>query len=249
MQNESPLVPIAERLRDDVSRLRFGPPVRHVYNPLDYGWASHREYLSRFGRGKNKVLIVGMNPGYFGMVQTGVPFGDVDMIRDWLGIHESVRRPRVEHSKRPIAGFECHRHEVSGQRFWGWARVRFGAPERFFARFFVHNYCPLCFLQESGANLPADKLPRSRSRERLFAACDRALQAVVEALAVRNAIALGRFAEEHVERALGATLASTCVPHPSPANPQANRGWARMMDGAVAALERQRSCRSRIDVG
>src|SRR5688572_32536315 len=99
-----------------------------------------------------------MNPGPFGMAQTGVPFGDVAMVRDWLGIVAAVAKPRDEHPKRPVLGFECQRSEVSGARLWGWARARFGTPQRFFERFFVANYCPLAFMESSGAN-------RTRSEE------------------------------------------------------------------------------------
>src|SRR5437667_173558 len=122
MAARSGLVPIARRLRDDVSALRFEGLVAHVYNPLTYAWAPHHEYLERYGRGRRDVLIVGMNAGYFGMVQTGVPFGDVEMVRDWLVIQQAVKRPNDEHPRRPIEGFSCRRHDVSGQRLWGWAR-------------------------------------------------------------------------------------------------------------------------------
>src|SRR5436305_2631779 len=180
------LIAIAERLREALATLRFGEPVCHVYNPLFYAWRPHCEYLRRFAR-QPEVLIVGMNAGYFGMAQTGVPFGDVVMVRDWLGIEAPVDRPPDEHPKRPIVGFACHRREVSGQRLWGWARDAFGTPERFFARFFVLNYCPLCFLGETGANLALDKLPAA-SRTRLVEACDRALHAAAIALNVRYVV-------------------------------------------------------------
>ncbi|HKJ89152.1 MAG TPA: single-stranded DNA-binding protein, partial [Gammaproteobacteria bacterium] len=132
----------------------------HVYNPLDYARNPHRRYLERYGRGRREVLLVGMNPGPYGMVQTGVPFGDVGMVRDWMGIEGEVGHPRREHPKRPVEGFGCTRGEASGRRLWGWARDRFGAAEAFFERFYVANYCPLAFFEESGANRTPDKLPR-----------------------------------------------------------------------------------------
>jgi single-strand selective monofunctional uracil DNA glycosylase len=229
------LVAVARRLCRDVSPLRFGTPVCHVYNPLDYAWAPHREYLERYGEGRHGVLIVGMNPGYFGMAQTGIPFGDVTMVRDWLGIRREVKRPASEHPKRPIAGFDCKRAEVSGQRLWGWAQERFVTPERFFARFFVHNYCPLCFLGESGVNLPADCLV-ARDRQSLFVPCNRALRAIAQIVHARYAIGVGRFAEGHVTAVLGDIARCGGVPHPSPANPGANRDWSAAMDRALADI-------------
>ncbi len=38
-----------------------------------------------------------------------------------------------QHPKRPIEGFDCARSEVSGRRLWGWAALRFGSAETFFA--------------------------------------------------------------------------------------------------------------------
>ena len=235
MPRASSLVVIAQKLRGEVSRLRFGPPVYHVYNPLFYAWAPHREYLQRYGRDRPEALIVGMNAGYFGMAQTGVPFGDVVMVRDWLGIEGRVLRPNDEHPKRPIDGFACRRREVSGQRLWGWARDAFGTPERFFARYFVVNYCPLCFLGETGANLALDKLPAA-SRERLEHACDRALGAAATALNVRYAIGLGHFAARRVAAVLGNEVVCGAAPHPSPANASIGPHWAREMERALAAM-------------
>src|SRR5262245_50837480 len=112
---------IATDLARKTGRLRFGPPVAFVYNPLIYARKNYSQYVTRFGRPPREILLVGMNPGPFGMAQTGVPFGEVSMVRDWLGICEKVGRPPREHPKRPVRGFDCHRREVSGQRLWGWA--------------------------------------------------------------------------------------------------------------------------------
>ena len=123
------LVEISRSLSERVAGLRFADPVCCVYNPLEYARAPHELYLSRYGGGTKEVLLLGMNPGPFGMAQTGVPFGDVAMVRDWLGIVAAVTKPRDEHPKRPVLGFDCHRSEVSGARLWGWARDRFGTPQ------------------------------------------------------------------------------------------------------------------------
>src|SRR5437870_3656643 len=139
------LVRISRALARDVQRLTFGPPVTHVYNPLDYAGRLHEAYLRQYGGGRKAVVLLGMNPGPFGMAQTGVPFGDVSVVRDWLGLRAEVGRPDREHPKRPVSGLDCPRGEVSGTRLWGWARDRFGTPQRFFDRFFVVNYCPLAF--------------------------------------------------------------------------------------------------------
>ncbi len=227
---------ISDALAARLDRLRFSPPVTHVYDPLTYARAPHAAYLERYGSPPKEVVLVGMNPGPWGMAQTGVPFGEVTAVREWLQIEGPVGRPAHEHPKRPVAGFSCHRSEVSGSRVWGWARARFGTPERFFARFFVANYCPLLFLEEGGRNRTPDKLPASE-REPLFAACDQALRQTVLALSPRLVVGIGRFAEQRARVALhGLDLRLGRVTHPSPANPAANRGWEDLVTQELRAL-------------
>jgi single-strand selective monofunctional uracil DNA glycosylase len=227
---------INRRLVRDLADLEFGPPVAYVYNPLVYARRSAERYLERFARPGPEALFLGMNPGPFGMAQTGVPFGEVAMVRDWMGIEEPVGRPQNEHPKRPILGFDCPRSEVSGARVWGWARERFGPPEEFFARFFVWNYCPLVFLEEGGRNRTPDKLPAAE-RGSLFEACDRALVALVEHLGPAQVIGVGKFAEDRAREALGEDAPPVGrILHPSPASPLANRGWAPQAEAQLAAL-------------
>jgi single-strand selective monofunctional uracil DNA glycosylase len=228
---------ITLELRAKVKDLHFGPPVTHVYRPLEYAWLSHRRYLRRFGGRPREILLLGMNPGPWGMVQTGIPFGDVERVRDWLGIEARVERPLPEHPRRPVEGFACRRREVSGRRLWGWARDRFGTPERFFTRFFVANYCPLCFLEESGRNRTPDRLP-ARERGVLFDVCDEALRRVTEFLAPSVVVGVGGFARRRAREALdGLGVRIGLAPHPSPASPRANQGWSAQMDAALAALD------------
>lgn len=230
------LVVIARRLRDDVDRLAFAQPVAYVYNPLDYAWKPHRAYLERYGRVRPRVILLGMNPGPFGMAQTGVPFGDVGMVRGWLDIEAPVERPAREHPKRPVCGFQCPRGEVSGQRLWGWARKNFATPRRFFERFFVANYCPLSFIEASGRNRTPDKLPRLECAA-LFNACDTALRRTVERLRPEFVVGVGRFAADRAASALkGTGIKLGVMPHPSPASPAANRGWAAQATRALEEL-------------
>jgi len=219
---------IARDLSSEVDHLTFAPPVTHVYNPLDYAWPAHHQYLELYGRGLKEILFLGMNPGPWGMAQTGVPFGEVASVRDWLGISAEIGRPVVEHQKRPILGLGCTRSEVSGARLWGWARQLFQTPEHFFERFFIANYCPLVFMEASGRNRTPDKLP-AKEREPLLAACDRALRRTVEHLRPRLVVGVGGFAERRAATALeGSGVAIGRILHPSPASPAANRGWSEV---------------------
>jgi single-strand selective monofunctional uracil DNA glycosylase len=230
------LIHVSRALSRAVSKLEFADPVTHVYNPLQYARRSHELYLNRFGGDPKEVVLVGMNPGPFGMAQTGVPFGDVAHVRDWLGIQARVDRPAQEHPKRPVLGFECNRSEVSGSRLWGWARDRFGTPECFFSRFFVVNYCPLLFIEQSGRNRTPDKL-RAEEREALLPPCDEALRACIEILEPKLVVGIGVWAAKRAEGALddGGIRMGTLL-HPSPASPKANRGWARQAERELKSL-------------
>lgn len=228
------LVSISRELRKQVDALQFSAPVSHVYNPLGYARVPHEAYLSKWGNGPKQALLLGMNPGPFGMAQTGVPFGDVAMVRDFLEVTGKVGRPEREHPKRPIAGFDCARGEVSGKRLWGFAQQRFGTAPRFFEGFFVVNYCPLVFMEESGANRTPDKLPKAE-QQALFSACDRALAQTVELLRPRFVIGVGAFASSRAKVALpGFEGVIATISHPSPASPKANRGWAELVEQELA---------------
>ena len=230
------LVEVVSDLVEDVRELEFGPPVTCVYNPLEYARGPHELYLRRYGAAPKEVLLLGMNPGPWGMAQTGVPFGEVGTVRDWLRLDGAIGRPDPEHPKRPVRGFDCPRSEVSGRRLWGWARERFGTPERFFSRFLVWNYCPLVFMEESGRNRTPDRLGAAEAAP-LLAACDRALVRAVEHLAPRWVVGVGRFAKARARSALaGRGVEVGSILHPSPASPEANRGWSETVEAQLREL-------------
>ncbi|MCC7151923.1 MAG: single-stranded DNA-binding protein [Rubrivivax sp.] len=237
------LMQAADEMSGALAALRFAPPVAHVYDPLQYARAPYEAYVSRFGAHRKRVVLLGMNPGPFGMMQTGVPFGEVSAVRDWMGIVEPVQRPVHEHPKRPIEGFACRRSEVSGRRLWGWAGETFGAAEDFFRDWFVLNYCPLVFLGESGRNLTPDKLPLAE-RAALAAICDEHLARSLQALQPQWAIGVGGFAQRRLqgvvshnaEAAWARTIQVGQILHPSPASPAANRGWAAAVEDTLRPL-------------
>jgi single-strand selective monofunctional uracil DNA glycosylase len=227
---------IIEALLKELQPLRFGPPVTHVYNPLQYAQKSYKAYLKLYGRRPKEVVLLGMNPGPWGMAQTGIPFGEVSAVKRWLRIEAPVGSPRSTHPKRPVLGFECPRREVSGRRFWGWARDVFGTPERFFKRFFVSNYCPLLFIESSGRNRTPNQLTRAEQKP-LFEACDRALRRTIEWLKPRYVVGVGNFAKERALEVLDdLDVIIGSVTHPSPANPKANKGWDPLATQALKDL-------------
>jgi single-strand selective monofunctional uracil DNA glycosylase len=227
---------IRRTLSERVMSLTFASPVAYVYNPIDYAREPYRNYCNTYGNGHKQAIFLGMNPGPWGMAQTGIPFGDVNMVTQWLGIEGSVSSPPDEHPKRPIRGFQCPRGEVSGRRLWGWAKSRFGRPDRFFKRFWVANYCPLVFMEKSGRNRTPDKLKKNEKRI-LFDACDEALRRMVDLLQPDHVIGIGIFAYQQAAAALTEMdLKVGRISHPSPANPKANRGWDDLIERELSEM-------------
>lgn len=232
------LIASTQRLAEELRELEFSPPVAYVYRTLDYTWQAHRQYLERFGKGRKRVVFLGMNPGPFGMAQTGIPFGEVAAVRDWMGIETPIGKPVCEHPKRPIEGFSCKRSEVSGRRLWGLFAERFDNAAGFFQNHFVLNFCPLVWMSATGANLTPDKLSAVEMAP-VEQACLKHLQEVIGLLEPAFLIGVGGFAEERMLRAAeacGSRATIGRVLHPSPASPAANRGWAEVASRQLAEL-------------
>lgn len=232
-----PLIEVSRSLARECEKLDLTGAAHTIYNPLIYARDPHEAYLDRYGAPPKKVIFLGMNPGPFGMAQTGVPFGEVQTVREWLGITGTVGTPPRPHPRRPVEGFSCTRSEVSGRRLWGLFRDRYGTPDAFFADHLVANYCPLVFMTESGANTTPDKLPRGH-REALFEVCDGHLQRLLEVTGAGTVVGVGRFAAARAglvveEIRADARPRVVTILHPSPASPAANRGWG---DAVVRTL-------------
>ena len=233
------MIASAARLKEKCRELNFAGNIETVYNPLEYAWAPYEQYLRRFASPPKKTVFLGMNPGPWGMAQTGVPFGEIGAVKNWLKIEAPVTKPAHEIPKRPVTGFSCSRSEVSGRRVWGLMRKRFNTPEQFFTDHFIANYCPLIFFDTNGRNLTPDKL-KKEDRERLFHMCDRHLIETIELLQPVFLVGFGKFAESRllaVQESLpdGEKERRTVlrVLHPSPANPHANRGWEEQTETAL----------------
>lgn len=227
------LVDRTKTFSDEVDRLSFSFD-GYVYNPLDYAWEMHEQYLRSYVNPKPDLLFLGMNPGPFGMAQTGVPFGEVDSVRDWMGISGSVGKPPIEHAARPVRGFSIGRSEVSGRRLWALMARKFGTADQFFAKHAVMNYCPLVFVDggKTGKNVVPEKLPKAE-RLALDEICDAYLDDVVTLLRPKALVGVGKFAQKRLQRSadrLSLSLPVISILHPSPGNPQANRGWEEKVE-------------------
>jgi single-strand selective monofunctional uracil DNA glycosylase len=224
---------LTDALHARTSRLRFAGAVAHVYRPLGYAHALVRDYNARFGGGPKEVLFWGMNPGPFGMGQTGVPFGEVSVVRDWMKLTGEVKPPKDSHPKRPIEGLDCTRSEVSGKRLWGAVAKLHPTPDTFFKRAFVLNYCPLLFLSETGANVTPDKLTKEE-RAAISRACDPFVRDAIAYFKPKVVVGVGQYAEKRLREVCGDTVRIVCMLHPSPASPAANRGWEALAQKDLA---------------
>lgn len=229
------LVSVARDLVASLEGLKFAPPVTCVYNPLVYAWNLHEQYIRKHGGRRVEVLLIGMNPGPFGMAQTGVPFGDSTIVHNFHGITGQVESPVSYHPKRPIYGMQCPRPEISGQRLWGWARDRFGSPAEFFKHFWVYNYCPLVFMEASGKNRTPDKL-HPTERKSLETACNCALIKTISTLQPKFVIGIGKYAATRLQKCGITGVKIGDIIHPSPANPQANKDWFKKIEEQLTEL-------------
>jgi len=206
-------------------------PVRYISNPIDHAHQPHKMFLEKYLDGEKSVLFLGMNPGPWGMCQTGVPFGDIMSCESFLGIVAEVNKcVPGQHPKRPILGFSCKRKEVSGSRFWTFFKSICGRPENFFKSCFVLNYCPLAFMKDSGKNIGAAELSKEL-RDQVNQACDVALHRILGLLNVKLVVGVGKFAEgraKSVIKEYDLDISVGNLMHPSPINPAANKGWDKI---------------------
>jgi single-strand selective monofunctional uracil DNA glycosylase len=238
MSTSDELIHTGRVLADELRSLRFSDPVTHTYLTIDYAAAGHEAYLNQFGSSRKRVLLLGMNPGPYGMAQTGVPFGEVPAVRDWMGLRPEIGKPADEHPKRKILGMDCPKSEVSGRRLWGLFSQKFPKAEDFFKDHLVINYCPLIWMKDTGANLTPDKI-HAAEMVAVDAACQKHLRRVIEILKPGILIGVGGYAESQMiaaKQALGTDAMTGKILHPSPASPAANRGWAEVADRQLREL-------------
>lgn len=226
------LIQAGHELANELRPMLFSNPVTHTYLTVDYAREGYEAYLETYANSKKRVLLLGMNPGPYGMAQTGVPFGEIAAVRDWMMLSPQIGNPEHEHPKRKIRGMDCSKSEVSGRRLWGLFAERFPRAEDFFKDHLVINFCPLIWMKESGANLTPDKI-RAAEMSPVDAACQKHLRRLIEILEPQFLIGVGAYAEHQMltaQEQLGTKATIGKILHPSPASPAANRGWAEVAE-------------------
>ena len=226
------------QFRSQIESLRFSTGYV-VYDPLIYAWDLHEQYLLRYVNKPIETIFLGMNPGPFGMAQNGIPFGEINAVKDFLQLDGKVGKPPFEHPARPVLGMDVTRSEVSGKRLWALFSERYGNATFCFSSLTVVNYCPLVFMDRgpTGKNITPDKLPKTE-RIALETICDSYLVDIVSLLKPTNFIGVGKYAEKKLEKLFppqeGRIVDS--ILHPSPGNPQANKGWGEKVSAKLVSL-------------
>ncbi|XP_046397768.1 single-strand selective monofunctional uracil DNA glycosylase, partial [Ischnura elegans] len=217
------LLAIESALSNCLNELKFTSPVGYVYNPLDYAFHLHSMFVRKYCDSPKRLLFLGMNPGPWGMAQTGIPFGEVSVVRDWFELNAEVGRPAREHPQRQIQGLSCNRSETSGRRFWGLLRRICSTPERALANAAIYNHCPLLLLSESGRNITPAELKKEQL-DLIRKPCDAALVSVLRLLQVGVIVAVGKYAETRAKFVLRENpdlkehIVVFYLAHPSPRN-------------------------------
>jgi single-strand selective monofunctional uracil DNA glycosylase len=219
---------IINTLSHNCEKINFSGQGLVVYNPLNYAKLATAQYLDTYGQGRKEVLFLSLNPGPFGMAQTGIPFGDVYWVTKYLKIHNTIEQPKdAVHPKRPILGFDCTRKDVSADRFWKLISSFYPNATTFFQKNFLWTFAPLYFCDKSGKNITPDKI-NLVSRKELEQICLEALKNIILSLQVNNVISIGAYVYKNVLK-LDAEVLNKIevenIPHPSPLNPANNKGW------------------------
>ncbi|XP_047511589.1 single-strand selective monofunctional uracil DNA glycosylase [Pieris napi] len=205
---------------ESLKNIKLPETVTHVYNPTIYARDTFEMYIRKYCNTKKKIMFFGMNPGPWGMSQTGVPFGEISSVRDWLGIEGCVGKPLEENAARPVRGFDCTRTEVSGKRFWGLFKKLCGFPEVFFETSLVYNYINQQWMNSKGCNItPADF--KMSQMESLYNIGDLVFANVLRLYGVETVVAIGRFCLVRAQKAISQYILLKNVkviylPHPSP---------------------------------
>lgn len=145
-------------LNEKLGTLSFTSPVQFVYNPVKYAFDMYAAFLRKYCNSEKKILLLGMNPGPWGMVQTGIPFGEINMVKDWYKIEARINKPQRECPEREVMGLNCSRTEISGKRIYDFFKNISETPEVFFQDTYLYNFCPLALMQNGGKNITPSSL-------------------------------------------------------------------------------------------
>ncbi len=244
----------ARRWEDLAPALRRATGWR-IWNPGLYGETWHARFRRLYRPGQHPLVVFGLNPGPYGMAQTGIPFTDIRRLVSALPDLAAELRGRGERVEPPglappgLRPYLSRSFESSAVRVYRFLKKGWGGAERGWTEVVVANPCTLLFIDpaEGKNRTPADlaraarlrgsgrdqvrELVESFGRIRIRCAVES-----IEALSPRGAILLGKDVQAALGPALRRILGEARVipwEHPARAVPES---WA---SGLLSALRRR----------
>jgi single-strand selective monofunctional uracil DNA glycosylase len=225
-----------------------------VWNPGRYGERWHSLFRQSYPARKGGILVFGLNPGPYGMAQTGIPFTDIKRLEAHL---PELARTILQREGRPrlpgLAPSSLHPYlsrtfESSAVRVYRFLGLGWGSAEEGWRNLAVANACSLLFMDSSGKNrTPSDlyaaasRTTRSKGEARQL--LDRCLglrrlaaRDAMLALSPRGVVLLGKDTQQALGDEVAGQLGAAKVlgwEHPARAVPDR---WAR---GLLAELARR----------
>ena len=217
-----------------------------IWNPGRYGEAWHSLFRATYPLDRHPILVLGLNPGLYGMAQTGIPFTDVKRLREKLPLLAGRIRRRFGDPEVPglappgLRYFLRRSFESSAVRVYRFLEMGWGSAEEAWKHVAVANACPLLFVDPvSGENRTPADLRRTASRGRrgdvrareLCAECDRlrrlSAREAEQVLQPVGVVLLGKDVQRTLREDIAARLGGGAVlewEHPARAVPES---WAR----------------------
>lgn len=196
-----------------------------IYNPLEYCLDPFIQYLEKGGE-KRDIVFLGMNPGPFGMMQNGIPFGASNFVNNYLNIEKDFDKQKIEkeHPKYKIIGKNIERQEISGTKLWGLIQSFYPDSNTFLENQIVLNYLQLAILdKEKGKNITPDKLNKD-VRTKIENICDNQLREILDILESKVLIGVGKYSYDSLLR-VKKNEKVIKINHPSPLNARYFKTW------------------------
>jgi len=139
-----------------------------VWNPGLYGEPWHSRFRRCYPPAARPLVLFGLNPGPYGMAQTGIPFTDIRRLVSALPALVAELRNAGKRLEVPglapvsLPPYLSRTFEASSVRVYRFLERSWGDAERGWREVVAANPCPLLFIDtETGKNrTPADLRPR-----------------------------------------------------------------------------------------
>jgi single-strand selective monofunctional uracil DNA glycosylase len=211
-----------------------------IWNPGLYAASWHALFRKEYPASAGCILVFGLNPGPYGMAQTGIPFTDLKRLREHLPrLAKGLERrgcslAGVGLAPRSLRPYLSRTFESSAVRVYRFLSRGWGSAEDGWRSVVVANPCSLLFMDAAGENrTPADLVgavsrrtgslvAARRLRERCNALRRLAAREAVRVLSPRGVVLLGKDAQRAMQTGIAPLLGPDSIlgwEHPARAVP------------------------------